>query len=104
VGRFVVVEHYVESVAGGGDEDDLEDCVPGRICEGPEDVWEVLEWRVVREGGLERTEIACYVDEEVECLRLERDAGARLQEVRRERKERGLSLVVRLWIAFFAAE
>jgi hypothetical protein len=72
VGRAVVVEHQVERVAGGGEVEEFEDCVPGGVGEGPEYVWQGAVSRGVQRvcGEMERkrTEIACDVDEEVECL------------------------------------
>ena len=76
---LVVVQHQVDGVGGGGDEDDLEDRVPGRVGEGPEEVWVgvVSGWRGkedgIGDGGgwAGRTEVAGDVDEEVEGLGLE---------------------------------
>jgi hypothetical protein len=38
VGGLVVVEHQVEGVGAGGQEDDFEDCIPCGVGEGPEDI------------------------------------------------------------------
>lgn len=38
VGGLVVVQHQVQGVGAGGDEDDFQDGVPCRIGEGPEDI------------------------------------------------------------------
>jgi len=35
---FIVVQHEVERICGGGEKDDLEDGVPSRICKGPEEI------------------------------------------------------------------
>ena len=37
---LVVIEHEVECVSGGGQKDDLEDSVPGGVCERPEEICE----------------------------------------------------------------
>lgn len=52
--------HEVDGVAGGGEEEELEDGVVGAICEGPEEV-----------------NVASYVDHEIEGLRFEGDTRAR---------------------------
>lgn len=63
VGRLVVVKHQVDGVRGAADKDDLEDGVVERFrqVEGPEKV-----------------DVSCHVYNEVEELRLERDAGRAL--------------------------
>ena len=63
LGGFVVVEHEVDGVRGGADEDDLEDGVVERLglVEGPEKI-----------------DVTRNVYDEVEELRLERDAGCAL--------------------------
>jgi len=38
VGRFVVVEHDIEGVSRGTDEDDLEYGVPSAVGEGPKQI------------------------------------------------------------------
>lgn len=73
VGGFVVVEHEVEGVGLGGEEEDLEGGVPKRAGgEGPEDVCEtatalvilaLLESARAREDT--RTEVACCVDHHI---------------------------------------
>jgi hypothetical protein len=59
VGRFIVIEHEVDSVCGSADEDDLKDGVVEGLglVECPQQV-----------------DVSCEVDNEVEELRLERDA------------------------------
>ena len=62
LGRFVVIEHEVEGVGLGGEEEELENgVVEGSGGEGPEDV-----------------EVAGYVDYHVKSLGFEGDAGAAL--------------------------
>ena len=36
---LVVIEHEVKRVSGGGQKDDLEDSVPGGVCERPEEIY-----------------------------------------------------------------
>lgn len=38
MGGLVVVQHQVQRVCAGSQEDDFEDGVPGGVCEGPKDV------------------------------------------------------------------
>lgn len=62
--RLVVIEHEVDDVELGADEDDLECRVP----------------QILSRIGPEQVQVSGYVDGEVEELRFEGDAGGALHE------------------------